>query len=329
MMGNEGPAPAGGPCAAFAAGRSAAVLGASPPRRLYCGHDLARARTIADLRAMAHRFLPRFALEYLEAGGEEEATLDRNREALGEYRFLPHALVDVSGRDISTSLFGTRLPIPVVIAPTGLNGVFRAGGDRMLGEAAAEAGIPFTQSTMSNDPMQEVAKVRNLRHWWQLYVFGPPQVFDRLIGEAEQAGCEALVITIDAQIFGNREWSERDFVHPGRLTANSLVDAALHPRWVGATWLRQGMPTFANIIEFVPKEHRRFFDSAHWARSQMRKDLDWKLVDHIRKRWPRKLLIKGLLRVEDVQRAVAAGADGAVLSNHGGRQLDWTISGLD
>ena len=266
--------------------------------------------------------MPRFALEYLEGGGEEEASL-------AQYRFVPQALVDVARRDLSVTLFGRRLPVPLVIAPTGLNGVFRAGADGMLAQAAAQAGIPFTQSTMSNDPMQAVAAVGNLRHWWQLYVFGPPQVFERLVDEAEQAGCEALVITVDAQVFGNREWSRRNFAVPGRLSLGSLIDAALHPAWVGATYLRQGMPRFANIIDFVPQAHRGFFDSADWARSQMRQDLDWAMVRRIRARWPRKLLIKGLLRVEDVQRAADAGADGMVLSNHGGRQLDWTLAGLD
>ncbi len=288
-----------------------------------------RAVTVEDLRARAHRFLARFALEYLEGGAEEEATLQRNRSALAEYRFVPRALVDVAHRDIGTTLFGRRLPVPLVVAPTGLNGVFRAHADRMLAQAAAERGVPFTQSTMSNDPMRSVADVANLRHWWQLYVFGPPKVRETLIGRAEAAGCEALVITIDAQIFGNREWSRRDFVNPGHLTARSLLDAALHPRWAAAMLLGQGMPVFENIIEFVPQEHHGFFDSAFWVRSQMRKDLDWAMVREIRDRWPRKLLIKGVLDVDAVRRVAAIGADGVVLSNHGGRQLDWAISGLD
>lgn len=308
---------------------SAAVLGGTPDRRLYRGRDLSRAMTIEDLRAMTHRFLPRFALEYLEGGSEDEATLDRNRDALARYLLVPQALVDVSQRDLSTQLFGRPLRVPIVIAPTGLNGLFRAGADRMLAEAAAQAGLPFTQSTMSNDPMADVARVENLRHWWQLYVFGSARVFDRLVDEAGQAGCEVLVVTVDAQTYGNQEWSRRNFTRPGRMTIRSMIDAGLHPAWVAATLLRQGLPRFANIIDFVPEENRSFFDSAHWVRSQMRRDLDWDLVRHIRKRWPRKLLVKGLLRVEDVRRAADAGADGVVLSNHGGRQLDWTLSGLD
>jgi (S)-mandelate dehydrogenase len=177
--------------------------------------------------------------------------------------------------------------------------------------------------------MEKVAAGLDLRHWWQLYVFGGPAVWERLIERAERAGCEALVVTTDAQIYGDRTWDERHFTHPGHLTWGSVFDAARHPRWAAATLLRHGMPAFENIIDFVPREHRAFFDSAFWVRGQMDKDLDWGIVTRIRQIWPRKLLIKGLLRPEEVARAAEAGADGVVMSNHGGRQLDGTISPLD
>src|SRR3954470_12090115 len=135
------PASAGAAFSPFAP--SPAQLGASPERRLYAGHNPARAITIEDLRAMAHRFLPDFALGYLEGGAEEEQTIARNLAALAAWRFVPRALRDVSRRSLETTLFGRPIPLPLVIAPTGLNGLFRAEADRMLAEAAAEAGIPF------------------------------------------------------------------------------------------------------------------------------------------------------------------------------------------
>jgi (S)-mandelate dehydrogenase len=331
-MRTEAPMPgiAANPARAGAApAPSPAQLDASPARHLYTGRDPARAVTVADLRAMAHRILPAFALGYLEGGAEEEQTLARNLAALAAWRFLPRALVDVSQRSLATTLFGHPMPLPLVIAPTGLNGLFRAGADRMLAEAAAEAGIPFTQSTMSNMAMEEVGAGLDLRHWWQLYVFGWPSVTEQLITRAERAGCEALVVTIDAQIFGDRAWAQRHFTRPGHLTWGSVLDAGLHPRWLAAMPLRHGMPSFDNILEFVPREHRGFFDSAFWVRSQMDKGLDWDKIARIRALWPRKLLVKGLLRPTDVARAAEAGADGVVLSNHGGRQLDSTVSGLD
>jgi (S)-mandelate dehydrogenase len=310
---------------------SPAQLAGSPPRRLYDGRDPARAVSVEDLRAMAHRFLPDFALGYLEGGAEEEQTLARNLAALAAWRFLPRALVDVSRRSTATTLFGRPMPVPIVIAPTGLNGLFRAGADRMLAEAAAQAGIPFTQSTMSNVAMEQVrAGLPGLRHWWQLYVFGGPAVWEKLVARAERAGCEALVVTTDAQIFGDRSWSSRHFTRPGHLTWRSILGAGLHARWLAATMLRRrGMPAFENIVEFVPEEHRAFYDSAFWVRKQMDKGLDWDTVRRIRALWPRKLLLKGLIRPEDVARAAEAGADGVVMSDHGGRQLDGAVAPLE
>src|SRR5205823_5896065 len=149
---------------------SPAVLRGSPRRRFYRGADPGRAITVEDLRAMAHRRLPRFALEYLEGGAEDEATLARNDAALAEWRFMHRSLIDVARRDAATTLFGRRMAIPVVIAPTGLNALFWPHADLRLAEAAAESGVPYAQSTMSNDPMERVAQVPGLRHWWQLYV---------------------------------------------------------------------------------------------------------------------------------------------------------------
>lgn len=300
----------------------------SPPRSYYTGENLARARTIEDLRRMAHRRLPAFAVEYLEGGAEEEATLRRNFAALASWRLLPKALVDVSSRNQGVSLFGRATPMPVAIAPTGLNGLFWRGADVLLARAAAQAGVPFIQSTMSNDRMEEVAAVPNLRHWWQLYVFGPHEIREALIARAERAGCEALVVTVDAQFYGDREWEQRRFAHPGRLTIGSVLDAALHPHWI-LTTLSGGMPSFANDIDYIPEDRRGFFDSAFWIRANMDHSLDWTEIARLRALWPRKFLVKGVLDPADVERAGEAGADGVVLSNHGGRQLDWTVSGLD
>ncbi|QGM96772.1 alpha-hydroxy-acid oxidizing protein [Methylocystis parvus] len=300
----------------------------SPARRFYAGRNLARARTIEDLRAMAHRRLPAFALEYLEGGAEDEATLARNLSAYARYRLLPKALVDVSHRDQSVALFERSMPLPFAIAPTGLNGLFWRKADVLLARAAAEAGIPFIQSSMSNDPIEDVAAVPDLRHWWQLYVFGEPSIREALIARAERAQCEALVLTIDAQFYGDREWEQRRFAHPGRLTLASILECALHPQWA-ATTLSGGMPSFANLVDLLPKAHRRFFDGAFWIRAHMDHRLDWKEAARLRKLWPRRFLIKGLLDPADAEKAAAIGADGVILSNHGGRQLDWTVSGLD
>jgi (S)-mandelate dehydrogenase len=311
------------------ASASPAVLGRKPRRRFYAGRDLGRAVTVEDLRAMAHRRLPRFALEYLEAGAEDEATLERNLAALAEWRFVHRSLVDVSRRDASIRLFGRDMAMPLAIAPTGLNELFWPHADLRLAEAAAEAGVPFAQSTMSNDPMARVARVPGLRYWWQLYVFGPEEVRDRLIEEARANGCEALIVTVDAQIYGNREWHKRTMASAKSLSWRDRFDVLRHPRWLAAGMLTHGMPRFENVIEFVPPDRRSFFDSAAWIRSQMDRALSWRVLSQIRDRWPGKLIVKGLLDIDDIARAVALGADAVAISNHGGRQLDWAVAPLD
>lgn len=307
-------APAFAPVDKTLAWASPAVAAASPQRRLYTGSNLDRAVTVEDLRAMAHQRLPRLVLEYLEGGGEDEAALARNIAALAEWRFLHRSMVDVSRRDVSTVLFGRKMTIPVAVAPTGLNALFWPHADLRLAEAAAEAGIPYAQSTMSNDPMSRVARVPGLRYWWQLYVFGPPEVRKTLIDRARNAGCEALIVTVDAQVYGNREWHKRTMSGPKSLTWSSKVDALMHPRWLAAGILSHGMPRFENVVEFVPKDRRRLFESAHWIRSQMDRALSWETLARIREHWPRKLIIKGLLDVEDIVRAAEIGADAVAIS---------------
>lgn len=308
---------------------SVAQLGGTPRRRFYVGADMARAVAIADLRARTHRLMPGFVLEYLEGGAEDEATLYREREAFAEWRFMPHTLADESHIDLTTSILGRPALMPLLVAPTGLNGLFRHNADIALARGAAAMDTPFVQSTMSTDRMEDVARVSGLRHWWQLYVFGGDEVWQELLRRAEACGCEALVLTTNSQIFGNREWDARTRATRTRPTIATVFDAALHARWLADTLARRGMPAFANIIDFVPRERRGFFDSAFWVRDQMPRSLSWSTVAKIRGRWKKPFFIKGVLNLEDVRRALDAGVDGLMLGSHGGRQMDWAVSALD
>jgi (S)-mandelate dehydrogenase len=308
---------------------SAAQLEGSPRRRYYTGRDLTRAIAVEDLRAMAHRRLPRFVLEYLEGGAEDEATLARERSAYADWRFTPLQLVDVSRRTLASTIFRRSANMPLVVAPTGLNALFWPHADTALAQAAARCGVPFVQSTMSNDTVEDVAKTANLRHWWQLYVFGGDEVWQELLRRVDAAGCEALVLTTNAQIFGNREWSARTRSTRTRPSASTVFDAALHPRWLASTLLAYGLPVFRNVIDFIPRERRSFFESAMWIREHQPQSLSWRTVAQVRQRWAKPLIIKGLLHPDDVRRALDAGVDGIVLGSHGGRQLDWTVAPLD
>ncbi len=307
-----------------------AQMNGTPRRRYYRGAFPSRAVSVADLRARAHELMPRIALEYLEAGAEDEATLMRERRAFADWRFTPRTLVDVSHRTLETQLLGGPASMPLVVAPTGFNGLFMHHADLAVARAAAAAGVPFVQSTMSNDAVEEVAKVEGLRHCWQLYVFGGDEVWQRLLERVDRAGCEALVLTTNTQIFGNREWSKRTRATQSLPTLPAALEAALHPRWLATTLLAGGgLPEFKNVIEFVPKSQRGLFESAHWIRSQQPTSLSWDTVAKIRERWKKPFVLKGILNEEDVLRAADSGVDAIVLSSHGGRQLDWTISPLD
>lgn len=307
---------------------SLAQLDGSPRRQFYTGRNLDRVRSIDDLRARAHQLMPRFVLEYLEGGAGEEAALARERQAFGEWRVLPRTLSDESHRSTVCAILRKEASLPLMVAPTGLNGIFMRRADSALARGAAKAGVPFIQSTMSNERMEEVAKVPGLRHWWQLYVFGPDEIWQELVDRAAGTGCEALVLTTNAQIFGMREWDSRTRATRTRPSLSTIFDAARHPRWAAGT-LAGGLPRFENVIDFVPKEHHGFFESAFWIREQMWKGIGWQHVARIRERWKGPLFIKGILHPEDARRAVEAGADGIMLGSHGGRQADWAVAPLD
>jgi (S)-mandelate dehydrogenase len=312
----------------FGSYHSVAQLDASPRRRFYTGGDIARVESIDDLRARTHKLMPRFVLEYLEGGAGEEATLRRERQCFGEWSVMPHTLVDEAHRDITTDIIGKTAPLPLCVAPTGLAGVFMRGADTALAQGASRSGVPFIQSTMSNERMEDVAKVPGLRHWWQLYVFGGEEIWQELVDRADACGCEALVLTTNSQIFGQRQWDARTRVEGQRPSWSTIFNSALHPRWL-ATTLNHGMPEFANVIDFVPKQHRGFFQSAFWIRGQMWRNLEWKVLKSIRDRWKKPLFLKGMLNLDDVRRACDSGADGIMLGSHGGRQADWAVAPLD
>ncbi|WP_246586818.1 alpha-hydroxy acid oxidase [Stakelama flava] len=312
----------------FTQHHSTAQLDDHPRRRYYSGGNLDRVQSIEDLRARTHRLMPRLVLEYLEGGSGEEATLARERAAFADWRFVPHTLVDEHDRSVARDILGREAAMPLLIAPTGLNGIMRRHADIALAQGAASAGVPFVQSTMSNERMEDVAKVKGLRHWWQLYVFGGNEIWQSLVDRAHDAGCEALVLTTNSQIFGQREWYARTRMNQTMPSVPTVLNAAAHPRWI-ATTLNRGMPDFANVIDYIPKDKRGFFQSAFWIRSQMPKTLSWDHVARIRDRWKRPFFLKGLLHPHDIRRAMESGVDGVILGSHGGRQGDWTVSALD
>lgn len=270
---------------------------------------------------MAARRLPNFCLEYLEGGADDELSLARNRRALDDILLLPRTLVDVSRRELAVPLFGQDSALPAIIAPTGFNGLLSHEGDRVLAEAARAAGIPFCQSMVSTVALEEIAAT-GARHWMQIYPFKDRDNLAAVVKRAERAGCEAIVLTTDASVFGNREWDRRNYRAPMKLTARNLLDLALHPRWILDVLVPHGMPRFRNLGDFLPPGMDSARNAAAFLAAQMDTSLTWDDLRRLRELWPRKLLVKGVLLPEDALRAREAGADGVVVSNHGGRQLD-------
>lgn len=290
----------------------------------------ARAEDIGDLRAMALARLPRFSAEYLEGGSEDERSLHGNRVAFETYALWQRVLSGVAAVDLTTTLFGHPMALPFGIAPTGFNGLLWPDGDRALAQAAAQAGIPFGQSTVSNATIAHIAAVPGLRHWFQLYCYGPDSVWQTLVDQAAAQGCEALVVTVDTPILGNRAWDRRNFGGPARLSLSSRLNILRHPHWLWHTVVKPGrLPGFPNLEPFAPADKRDLFGISDWTRANVRTEMDWAMLRRIRDRWPGKLVVKGILHLDDLRAAIDAGADGVVLSNHGGRQLDRAPAPLD
>jgi (S)-mandelate dehydrogenase len=278
---------------------------------------------------MARRRLPGFAFEYIDGGAEDETTLRWNRTALEAIRLVPWTLVDTRERQQRTELFGRASASPLVIAPTGLNGMAWPRGDIALARAAAAAGVPFTLSTMSNARLEDVAEQAGGRLWFQLYVMRDFRVSIDLAGRAERAGYEALVLTSDANVFGHREWDRRNYRAPAKLTVRNMLDAVLHARWFVGVLLRRGIPVFENVAAYLPPEARSATGGVTVIPAMFAPTVSWDDLARLRDLWPRKLVVKGVLRVEDAEKAAALGCDGIVISNHGGRQLDGCVSPVE
>jgi (S)-mandelate dehydrogenase len=298
-------------------------------RDYYGGRDFRKAINIEELRRIAHRRVPRFALEYLEGGSDDEVTLRRNRSVFEDITFLPRTLVDVGQRDLSTNLFGKRINAPLVIAPTALNGMLRHRADFSLAKAAAAAGIPYTLGTLGTAKIEELVAQSGGAVWFQIYNMRDREFWKRLVKRAEKAGCEALVITSDVPVYGNREWETRNYLGPGQLTFRAKLEVLKHPRWLFDVMVRHGQPRFENLAEVIPDGDTRAIKGAKFITQQLDPTLNWQDVEMLRKLWLRPLIVKGVMTVGDAQRALELGVDGIVLTNHGGRQLDSAVSPME
>jgi isopentenyl diphosphate isomerase/L-lactate dehydrogenase-like FMN-dependent dehydrogenase len=295
-------------------------------------HAVDRAYNIADLREIARRRLPKGLFEFVDRGTENEVSLRNNRTVFDRIRFQPRTLVDVSGRNQEITLFGQKQKMPLVIAPTGTAGLMWYHGEIELARAAAEAGIPFTLATGSTTAMEKVAEaVAGIPLWFQLYMWPDRSLSHQLVERARAAGFKALVVTVDGVAAGNREYNLRNgFTIPFSFTRRNIADVLMHPRWLAGVLakyvLTTGMPRYENY----PSEIKYRVTARPMGRSQMRNDsLNWDDLRDLRRMWPHILIVKGILHPQDAMFAADCGADGVVVSNHGGRNLDGALSPIE
>jgi isopentenyl diphosphate isomerase/L-lactate dehydrogenase-like FMN-dependent dehydrogenase len=289
-----------------------------------------RCYNIADLRERARRRLPSGIWEYAERGTEDETGMARNRAAFERVTFRPRVLRGVQAVDARTTIFGKPSALPLALAPTGAAGLLWYDGDLALARAAAAAGVPFTISSASTMDIEDIAAAGG-RLWFQLYYWEDRSLSHAVVDKARDLGCEALFITLDMPVPPNREYIHRSgFGTPFRLNARNTLDVLGHPWWLagvmGRYMLAGGIPTQANLPD---RMRAKVTKGAPPGALFKQDDLDWDAITILRDRWPGKFVLKGVLHPEDAARALAIGADGVVVSNHGGRALDSSIATVD
>ncbi len=290
--------------------------------------DPASVASLDDLRRLARRRLPRLLFDYIDGGAGDDAGVRRNRAAFAAYRLRPRYLVDVSSRDTSATLWGRRYAMPVGIAPVGLVGLFRAGGELKLARAAQQADVPFVLSGASIASIEEAAHAAPRHTWFQLYPAREPRVSLDLVHRAAQAQIEVLVLTVDLPVPARRHRDIRNrFDYNVRLTPALVLDGLRHPAWTLEYLRHGGLPSFGSWARYArPGASAR--EVGEYFVAQSYPTQTWRDVEAYRRAWAGRLVIKGIQHPDDARRAAALGVDGVIVSNHGGRQLECLPSAL-
>ena len=281
--------------------------------------------SIEDLRVLMKKRVPRMFYDYVDTGSWTESTYRANEADFKPIKFRQRVAVNMENRTLRTQMIGQDVAMPVAIAPTGSTGMMHADGEILAARAAEKFGIPFTLSTMSICSIEDIAAHTKAPFWFQLYVMRDREFVEGLIDRAKAAGCSALMITLDLQVLGQRHRDIKNGLStPVKPTIPNFMNLALHPRWC-LDILRHGVPrmrNFAGAAGARPSTH------AALVNSQLDPALSWDIIPWLRGCWKGPLLIKGILTRDDAAEAMARGADGIIISNHGGRQLDGVPSSI-
>jgi isopentenyl diphosphate isomerase/L-lactate dehydrogenase-like FMN-dependent dehydrogenase len=284
--------------------------------------------TIEDLRQLARKRVPRMFYDYADSGSWTESTYRANSEDFQRIKLRQRVAVNMENRSTAVTMAGQAAKMPVAIAPVGLTGMQHADGEIHAARAAEKFGIPFTLSTMSICSIEDVAGHTTAPFWFQLYMMRDREAMARMIQRCKDARCSALVLTLDLQVIGQRHKDLKNKLRASVIPSlGNALDMATKPRWLlGMMGTRRH--TFRNLVGHV-KGVSDMASLAAWTNEQFDPRLSWADVDWVRRQWDGKLILKGIMEVEDAQLAVQHGADAIVVSNHGGRQLDGAPSSVD
>jgi len=284
--------------------------------------------TIEDLRQLAQKRVPRMFYDYADSGSWTESTYRANSEDFQRIKLRQRVAVNMENRSTAVTMAGQAAKMPVAIAPVGLTGMQHADGEIHAARAAEKFGIPFTLSTMSICSIEDVAGHTSAPFWFQLYMMRDREAMARMIQRCKDARCSALVLTLDLQVIGQRHKDLKNKLRASVIPSlGNALDMATKPRWLlGMMGTRRH--TFRNLVGHV-KGVSDMASLAAWTNEQFDPRLSWADVDWVRRQWDGKLILKGIMEVEDAQLAVQHGADAIVVSNHGGRQLDGAPSSVD
>ena len=287
---------------------------------------LRRAADVADLRRLARRRLPRGVFDYIDGGAEDEITLEANAAAYRDLRFRTTVLADVGAVDPSVTLFGRRLAFPLFLAPTGFTRIADPDGECAVARSAARAGLPYALSTLGTRSIEEVGAAGgpDADCWFQVYMWRDRGLVRAMVERAAAAGYRGLMLTVDTAVFGRRERDvRRGFVLPPTLGWDTLLDGALHPGWT-LRFLSSDPIRFANVVDTGAEagDGSDPVNLSDYINAQFDPTLTWTDLEWLRGIWDGPVLVKGVQSVRDAERAVDTGADGVIVSNHGGRQLD-------
>lgn len=277
---------------------------------------------IGDMRKIAKSRLPHGVFDYIDGGAEDEITLAANSSAFAKLQFEPRVLRDVSHRDLSTTVFGTKMAMPVFIAPTGFGRIAHSQGELAVARAAKRAGIPYGLSTMATRSIEEVAAVSDGPKWFQVYTWKDRGLVESLVNRAAAAGYVGLYLTIDTAVLGKRERDHRrGLTLPPKIGLDTIVDGIIHPSWT-LDFLQNEPITFANVVGQVEMDGTSAVELGSQVQAQFDESLSWDDVTWLASIWDGPIVLKGIQTVADAKLAVESGVAGISLSNHGGRQLD-------